>query len=317
MTAGLPVPAANDEGVPGPVPGAPVAAAAGADGWPGPLHADWQDWLTTSLVRGASDQALLDGMVRAGFDPGHARSTISVLRSMTTRVQQQHPSVLDEFVSDPIRLPEGARVRVADREVRIGMVLSNPNIALIDNLLSEQECDKLIQFAQGKLRRSEVVDPNSGRLEISGVRSSEGAHFAYGENAIVARIEARVAALTRLPVTHGEPLQLLHYPVGGEYVPHHDYFDPAFEGAAVQMRAGGQRLATIVMYLREPEEGGGTYFPELELLVRPPRGGAVYFEYANAAGRLDSRCLHAGLPVVRGHKWIATKWLRQGPYVSP
>ena len=114
----------------------------------------------------------------------------------------------------------------------------------------------------------------------------------------------------------GEPLQLLRYPVGGEYVPHHDYFDPAFPGAASQLRQGGQRIATVIVYLHEPEEGGATWFPELELSVRPRRGSAIYFEYHNARDQLDARCLHAGMPVLRGHKWIATKWLRQSPYAN-
>ena len=55
-------------------------------------------------------------------------------------------------------------------------------------------------------------------------------------------------------------------------------------------------------------------FPELSLDVKPRRGSALYFEYRNAAGELDARCLHAGVPVIQGEKWIATKWLRQGPY---
>ncbi|MEO6269893.1 MAG: 2-oxoglutarate-dependent dioxygenase, partial [Lautropia sp.] len=38
--------------------------------------------------------------------------------------------------------------------------------------------------------------------------------------------------------------------------------------------------------------------------------------YLNATGQLDARCLHAGTPVARGDKWIATKWLRQRPYVG-
>ena len=319
MTAGRTHAAANDEGASlAPRPAAPAASAAGAGGWPGLIHADWQDWLTSALVRGADDETLLAAMREGGFEEGYARVAISVMRSMTERVRRQHPEMLEEYLPDPIRLQAaGTRLRVADREVRLAMVLANPNVALVEDLLSEQECDKLIQMAQGKLRRSEVVDPHSGRLEISGVRRSEGAHFAYGENAIVARIEARVAALTGIPIPHGEPLQLLHYPAGGEYEPHHDYFDPAYEGTAGLLAHGGQRVATVVIYLREPEQGGDTWFPELELSVRPRRGSAVYFEYANARGELDSRCLHAGMPVLRGHKWIATKWLRQAPYVAP
>jgi len=312
--------AANDEPVARAVaPQAPVVIGAGAvdSAAVGLLHADWQDWLTAALVRGEDDTSLFETMRGAGFDPGYARVAISVVRSMTERVRMQDPSLLREYLPDRIRLPvAGTRLRVADREVRFGMVLANPNVALVEDLLSDQECEKLIQLARGKVRRSEVVDPSSGRLEISGVRRSEGTHFDYAENAIVARLEARIAALTGLPVANGEPLQLLHYPVSGEYEPHHDYFDPAFDGSAVQLAHGGQRVATVVIYLQEPQEGGDTYFPELELSVRPRRGCAVYFEYCNAAGELDSRCLHAGMPVLRGDKWIATKWLRQSSYAG-
>ena len=320
MAAGEPPRAANDDAPAAepPVPVAPVVGPAGPDGWPAALAPPWQDWLTASLVRGRDDDALLARMVAAGFESGYARSAITLLRAMTERVREQNPGALDEYVADPIRLPaSGTRLRVADREARVAMVLSNPNVAIVDELLSEQECDKLIQLARGKLRRSEIVDPSTGRLEISGVRRSEGTHFGYGENAIVARLEARVAALTGLPVAHGEPLQLLHYPAGGEYLAHHDFFDPSFDGSAVQLAHGGQRVATVVMYLHEPDEGGDTWFPELELSVRPRRGSAVYFEYCNVRGELDARCLHAGMPVLRGHKWIATKWLRQGPYTAP
>lgn len=320
MSAESPRGAANDERAgAAAAPTAPVAAGAEAASgrWPGLLHPEWQDWLTSALVRGTDDDSLLAQMREGGFDAAYARVAISVVRSMTERVRLQDPSLLRDYVPDAIRLPAaGTVIRAADRDVRLAMVLSNPNVALLDNLLSEQECDKLIRLAQGRLRRSEVVDPNSGVLEISGVRRSEGAHFGYGENAIVARIEARVAALTGLPIAHGEPLQLLHYPPGGEYVPHHDYFDPAFEGVAPLLAQGGQRVATMVMYLREPDEGGDTYFPELEMSVRPRKGSAVYFEYWNLRGELDGRCLHAGMPVIRGDKWIATKWLRQSAYSS-
>jgi prolyl 4-hydroxylase len=38
----------------------------------------------------------------------------------------------------------------------------------------------------------------------------------------------------------------------------------------------------------------------------------VYFAYEGG----DTSSLHAGLPVIRGEKWIATKWLRERPYRS-
>jgi prolyl 4-hydroxylase len=117
-----------------------------------------------------------------------------------------------------------------------------------------------------------------------------------------------------LRVEQGEPLQILHYGLKGEYLPHHDYFDPNDPGSPVILKTGGQRIATLVMYLNTPEEGGATHFPELDLDVKARKGSAVYFEYMNKNGQLDSRSLHAGMPVLKGEKWVATKWLRESNY---
>ena len=41
------------------------------------------------------------------------------------------------------------------------------------------------------------------------------------------------------------------------------------------------------------------------------KGSAVYFAYETG----DTRSLHAGLPVASGEKWIATKRLRERPFL--
>jgi prolyl 4-hydroxylase len=278
------------------------------------LPPEWQDWLAGNVVRGCTDADLLATMQASGFQTDYARVAIAVVRSMTERVQREAPAMLVSYAADPIRLQSTNRLTVADREAGLGFMLADPNVALVHDLLSEQECAQLIALAAGKLSRSQVVDRVTGAEQVSAVRTSAGAYFERGENALVARIEQRIAALTGLPVEHGEPLQMLRYLPGNEYLAHHDYFDPADSGTADIVRFGGQRVATLIMYLNDVVDGGETRFPELSLAVKPRRGSAVYFEYHNQAGELDSRCLHAGTPVIQGEKWIATKWLRLGPY---
>ncbi len=280
------------------------------------LAPEWQDWLASNVVRGCSDADMMRTMRDNGFDEQYARVAISVVRSMTERVQQNSPSLLTDYKADRIRLPASPRIRAGDREVQVGFTMSDPNVALLIDVLSEDECSKLIQLSAGKLKRSEVVDRKTGGTEVSNVRTSEGTHFDRGENAVIQRLEQRVAALTGVPVENGEPVQILHYRVGGEYKPHHDYFEPADPGSANFLKTGGQRIATFVFYLNDVDSGGDTVFPELEMGVAARRGSAVYFEYHNVEGKIDPRCLHGGAPVVRGEKWIATKWLRIGPYVS-
>lgn len=291
------------------------APASGAPMPPG-LSPDWQDWLAGQIVRGVTDADLLRTMRERGFDDAYARVTISVVRSMTVRVQQQHPSMLQQYECEAMRLPEGNRVRASDRDIGIRFTLKNPNVALIENILSPQECEKLIQLSATKVKRSEVIEPD-GTRQVSAVRTSEGTHFALAENAIVDRLEKRLAALIGKPIDHAEPLQILHYRVGGEYLPHHDYFDPKHDGYAEVLRAGGQRVATLVVYLNDVKGGGETIFPELDLAVKPSAGSAVYFEYCNSQAQLDARLLHGGAPVLEGEKWIATKWVRQSAYVTP
>ena len=283
---------------------------------PTQLPVEWQDWITQAVVQGTAGDEIVTRMQEAGFDPVFARSAVIVIASMTSRVQQESPEALTGgHVCSAPRLQAGNRIRAADRTVGIGFALRNPNVALLTNLLSADECERLIHWSAGKLKRSEVVDRASGGLQVSHVRTSAGTHFDRGENAVVQRLEQRIAALTGVPVEHGEPLQILHYQVGGEYQPHHDFFDPRDAGSPAHLACGGQRVGSIVIYLNDVPEGGATDFPSLELSVKPQQGCAIYFEYCNEAGELDSRCLHGGAPVIRGEKWVATKWLRQGAYV--
>ena len=219
------------------------------------------------------------------------------------------------YQASPIRLiSQLPRFTVADREVELAAVMSNPNIAVIRGLLSDEECDEVIRLSRGKMKTSQVVDRESGGSYESSVRKSEGSHFERGENELVRRIEARLSALVDLPVNRGEPLQILHYGPGGEYKAHQDFFEPKDPGSAVLTRVGGQRIGTVVMYLNDVPEGGETAFPDIGFSAKPIKGSAVYFEYQNADGQLDYRCLHAGMPVIRGDKWIMTKWLRERPY---
>jgi prolyl 4-hydroxylase len=156
------------------------------------------------------------------------------------------------------------------------------------------------------------VETKTGGEEVNDDRTSNGMFFQRGENELVQRIEARIARLVNWPVENGEGLQILHYRPGAEYKPHYDYFDPAEPGTPTILQRGGQRVATLVMYLGEPEKGGGTTFPDVNLEVAPKRGHGVFFSYDRP--HPATRTLHGGAPVLAGEKWIATKWLREGRF---
>lgn len=82
----------------------------------------------------------------------------------------------------------------------------------------------------------------------STVRTSKGTFLRKNHDDIVARIEKRLAMVTMLPEENGEALQILEYVDGQKYEPHTDYFHDQLN----QDRShGGQRVATVLMYLRQ------------------------------------------------------------------
>jgi prolyl 4-hydroxylase len=196
----------------------------------------------------------------------------------------------------------------------VSMRMAQPVVAIFDNVLSAEECDELIRLSRIKLQRSTIVDPQTGIHTVIEDRSSYGTFFALNETAFIAQLDRRIAQLMHLPIENGEGLQILNYKVGGEYKTHFDFFPPEDPGSAAHIAKGGQRVSTLVIYLNEVERGGETIFPNVHMSVVPKKGSAVYFEYYNSLGQVDTRSLHGGTPVVVGEKWIATKWMRQSRY---
>jgi prolyl 4-hydroxylase len=72
----------------------------------------------------------------------------------------------------------------------------------------------------------------------------------------------------------------------------------------------GNRTWSFMVYLNEGMEGGGTRFTALNHTFQPKTGMAVLWNNLNADGTPNTATMHAGEPVIRGHKVIITKWFR-------
>ena len=194
---------------------------------------------------------------------------------------------------------------------KITAYCQSPRLLHVLNVLTDAECDELIAQSRPNLKRSTVVSDDKNVLDS---RTSYGTHFSKKSTELVRRIEMRLANLFGYPEENGEAIQVLNYAKGAQYKPHFDYFDEAKESGRNSIGKAGNRVATIIMYLNEPELGGATGFPKANLQILPIKGSVVYFDYFSNDGELDKMSLHSGTPVLEGEKWIATKWIRQMPW---
>lgn len=116
-----------------------------------------------------------------------------------------------------------------------------------------------------------------------------------------------------IPLLQMEEPQIVRYRTGEEFTWHEDIVP------AAQLDNGGQRIATLLVYLNTVNRGGGTMFRYLkdtndeELTVKPKQGTALLFFPAFADGRPDDRTLHKG-QVAEEIKWITQMWIHQRAY---
>jgi prolyl 4-hydroxylase len=190
----------------------------------------------------------------------------------------------------------------------------SPLVYSCDQFLSDAECDHLIQLARPFLKRAVVVDDNKLEPAIHADRTSSGTFISDSmQDDVVKRIHTRIATTTSIPEEHGELMNVLHYDIGQEYKPHFDYFNPETSSGLELCNRGGQRIATFIIYLNTPEEGGETIFPKVGLKITPVKGKALLFYNVTESGAVDPESLHGGAPVTKGEKWIVTRWLRNCP----
>lgn len=266
-----------------------------------------REWLIAQVAAGHRAERVLASMQASGWDTGVA---LEAIREIV-------PDAADELALVAPAMPDlvddaAHRVLAHDRQVDVVVSIRHPRIVVFRDLLSDAECDALIELARPRLSRSETVVNRTGESEVNAARTSQGMFFSRGEGELVSAIEARIAALLQWPLERGEGLQVLRYGVGAEYRPHFDYFDPAQPGSQAILKRGGQRVGTVLMYLNTPESGGATTFPDAGIEVQALRASAVFFAYGQPSPL--TRTLHGGAPVQAGEKWVATKWLRAGRF---
>ena len=189
----------------------------------------------------------------------------------------------------------------------VNAILVNEELGMLrcPSFLSQRECQHLANVAVSTLQPSSVFDPSTGRQIANLVRTSDGTVIGPAqEDLVVQAVLRRLAKVTGTSVLHGESLSVLRYAPGQEFKPHFDAIP----------KARNNRVKTVLMYLNDGYGGGQTSFPALGLVIEPRAGDALVFDGVKADGSVHPLSRHAGLPVSRGTKWMATRWIRAKPF---
>ncbi|HYD38901.1 MAG TPA: 2OG-Fe(II) oxygenase [Allosphingosinicella sp.] len=190
-------------------------------------------------------------------------------------------------------------------------VSEQPRIRVLEGFATAAECDWVTSIARGRLNPAWVWDPVTGANRPDPSRTNRGLDLGpFQMDVAVQVLRARISAASNLPLPVFEPAQVMHYSVGQQFLPHHDFLNPAQPGDRAQIARMGQRIATFLLYLNDDYEGGETEFLKTGFTYRGRKGDALLFANVDGAGAPDPLTKHAGRPPTKGEKWILSQWIR-------
>ena len=179
----------------------------------------------------------------------------------------------------------------------------DPDIYVIPDFLSSDECDRLVEKATPHLVPCLIKSEQSGTVQNDPtIRTSTNANIPRTE---IPSITEKIRQLTNCSEEQLEIYQILRYAQGQEFKPHTDGFDGPVTACGF-FQSG--RIATVFCYLNDVEEGGETKFSKIGLDVKPKKGTAVVHFPMTLDLVEDQRTEHEGSLAV-DTKWIMTTWV--------
>lgn len=193
-------------------------------------------------------------------------------------------------------------------------ILSNdPRIIVIKNFLSDDLCDHFINLSNGKLKRALVSSEKEGI--ISKGRSGSNCWIEHNKDDKTLSVANRISNIIEIPLESTESFQIIYYDKTQEYFNHYDAWDfNEVEKSRRNLKNGGQRIFTALVYLNDVEEGGSTKFTKLNIDVKAEKGKLLIFENVYEDTNIRHYYSeHAGRPVIKGEKYAFNLWFRECP----
>ena len=282
---------------------------------PNTINKEWREWIITSFKNGCELDEIVSTMIDAGIDSELANAEVTKLKIQEIseilelrRKEKESKRIIYAFFKRLLYKLGIYRIKLLNIENAVKYDSSDVELYTVNNLLSDDECKKVINLIKTKLEPSRVVF--EGDYDNT-IRTSKTCNIGLLESSLIDEIDERICSKLKIDQTFSEVMQGQLYEVGEEFKSHHDYFDGSEKLIAKHTRAQGQRTYTCMIYLNDVEEGGETFFPFLSKVFYPKKGQALIWNNLSFDGMPNKHTLHQGRPVISGSKAIITKWFRE------
>lgn len=275
------------------------------------MDRDWQRWVDECNEKGCSPDEVLSVLLKNGFLVPTIRqamgNTFPEDSPILYNAPAQYPvgritagvdhKTISQFVSQRLEKIPGIH-RVPTKELQL---------FVLDDFLTQQECDGLVDRINTSLYPSSVVayDPDKK------IRTSYSSDLGHMKDPFVMAIDDKICWAIGIRPQYSDTMQAQKYQVGQEFKAHTDYFEPGTIGHEEHTAHIGNRTWTFMVYLNDTPKGGGTSFVRVDQTFYPKKGRAVIWNNLYIDGMPNPDTHHWGMPVEEGEKYIITKWFRE------
>lgn len=275
-----------------------------------PLSDSWRAWLRLNFGRDCAVDDLFQRAAKQGFDHDEISRELGGFKPVESVVVTNEPaaSSLGNTAGgeEPwLSLYHAPLTKVENRPRAWRLDTDLAQIYEIPGLLADEECDAMIKLINGSLRRSTTT---RGPKDY---RTSRTCGMRGGEAERIKKIDQRLADLIGCDVSYSEHIQGQRYDRGEYYKAHTDWFASGTPEFDTFTKGGGQRTWTVMIYLNDVTEGGETRFERVGKDFRPAKGLGIAWNNLAVDGSSNFATLHEAMPVIRGKKYIITKWFRE------
>lgn len=261
------------------------------------LGPGWDEWVKHNVERGCDPRHMFTAMVDSGIDRKQAAQALGL-------TNQPLPSTAGDNTTFPYGHIPKSLLSVSQRIVAKG---APAQLHLVQDFLTAEECQRIIDKAKNKFRPSDIT---TAEYEPDKNYRTSQTHDFDPQDQFYQQIDRKISQLVELPLDYAEATQVQHYRRGNEFKQHTDYFEPHSLEWDTFAAENGQRTWTVTVYLNHVAEGGHTDFLRLGVSIKPQPGMAVAWNNLDEFGRGNPDTLHQGSKVTRGEKYIITKWFR-------
>jgi len=218
-----------------------------------------------------------------------------------------HSSFFSEELTNPSHeLSEDDQLKLGFTDITAEYI--HPKI--YPNFITDIEAKYIIKIASNGFTDSTIVSGTN-----LSVRKSQTSTI-NNRDPMIQPIIQRVCDIMGYPFENVEPIQVVKYGSDGYYNQHYDSCPDTNDFCRRFVQDGGQRVATMVLYLNDEFTGGATNFLNLNQEIKPKKcGGIFFYSMDTKKTKTHPLSLHAGMPLTSGTKYIANIWIRENKYM--